>query len=468
MSRRLTATLAARALGCRHSWFLECHGDATEKVADDAGTMLQRERGLAREVELVASLAGVERSGWNGTNWVEAREATLTAMRRGAPWIYQAVLEHGDMSGIPDLLQRVEVPSALGSYGYQPVDVKSHREVAVKDRMQLGVYAMLLEPILGHPPEKGAIWLNDGRMEWLELRPDTEAARTLADELRQIGAGQVATTALRCSECGRCPWRKRCRAEWEREQSASLLYNVSGGTAAKLHRAGFISIPDLVAVGVDEIAARLNLDREAASRLAARAQAWAQRRPIALMPPKFPSGLPIYYYDIETFGQVTYLHGVIRVEGDSREERQFVAERPDQEGVAWHQFLDWLARDQRAVVWCWTDYERGFADSLWAKYRGNQHGYDLLRANLTDQCAFVRDHFALPATSYSIKQVAPLFGFHWDASDAGGLNSEAWYGEWITKQDRALLKKILRYNLDDVVAMEVVDRALRALTLQRR
>ena len=73
------------------------------------------------------------------------------------------------------------------------------------------------------------------------------------------------------------------------------------------------------------------------------------------------------------------------------------------------------------------------------------------------------EHFALPATSYSIKQVAPLFGFHWDASDAGGLNSEAWYGEWLDKRDRVLLKKILRYNLDDVVAMEVIDRALRAL-----
>jgi predicted RecB family nuclease len=242
-----------------------------------------------------------------------------------------------------------------------------------------------------------------------------------------------------------------------------LLYNVSGGTAAKFHRAGFKRIPDLLAVGVDEIAVRLKMDREAAGRLAMRAHAWAQRRPIALKPPTFPSGLPIYYYDIETFGQVTYLHGAIRVEGAAREERQFVAESPDQEGAAWHQFLDWLARDQRAVVWCWADYERGFVESLWSNYGGNQRGYDLLHTSLTDQCAFVSEHFALPATSYSIKQVAPLFGFHWDASDAGGLNSEAWYREWLNTKDRALLKKILRYNLDDVVAMEVVDRALGTL-----
>jgi uncharacterized protein len=382
-------------------------------------------------------------------------------MRRGAPWVYQAVLDHGDMSGIPDLLQRVEEHSALGRYGYQPMDVKSHQEVEVEDRIQLGVYAMLLEPLLGRVPEQGAIWLNDGRLEWLNLRPETEAALALTDELRKIGARQVPTTALRCSECGHCPWRERCRAEWELEQSISLLYNVSGRTAAKFHQAGFKKIEDLLAVGADKVAARLAMDHAAADRLVLRAQAWQQRRAIAFKQATFPTGLPIYFYDIETFGQVTYLHGAIRVDGDHREERQFVAESPDQEGAAWHQFLDWLARDQRAVIWCWADYERGFAESLWAKHGGNQQGYDLLLANLTDQCAFVRDHFALPATSYSIKQVAPLFGFHWDASDAGGLNSEAWYGEWIAKRDRALLKKILRYNLDDVVAMEVVDRALR-------
>jgi predicted RecB family nuclease len=57
--------------------------------------------------------------------------------------------------------------------------------------------------------------------------------------------------------------------------------------------------------------------------------------------------------------------------------------------------------------------------------------------------------------------VAPYFGFHWHAEDAGGLNSEAWYKEWLGTGDGAILDKILRYNLDDVVAMEEIDRALR-------
>ena len=111
-------------------------------------------------------------------------------------------------------------------------------------------------------------------------------------------------------------------------------------------------------------------------------------------------------------------------------------------------------------MYCWSTYEFGHVRRLWDDYGGNASGYAHLDA-MQDQCAFVRRHFALPASSYSIKAVAPVFGFDWDANDAGGLNSEAWYREWLARGDEALFEKILRYNLDDVDAMAVIDAALR-------
>ena len=75
---------------------------------------------------------------------------------------------------------------------------------------------------------------------------------------------------------------------------------------------------------------------------------------------------------------------------------------------------------------------------------------------LTDQCAWTKKHFAFPTRGYSIKEVAPALGFHWTAEDAGGLNCEAWYGEWLRSGEEELKRKILEYNRDDVVAMEVI------------
>ena len=52
----------------------------------------------------------------------------------------------------------------------------------------------------------------------------------------------------------------------------------------------------------------------------------------------------------------------------------------------------------------------------------------------------------------------------WHAEDAGGLNSMAWYDEWLRTGDVELREKLLRYNLDDVLAMEVIDHELRRIT----
>ena len=49
------------------------------------------------------------------------------------------------------------------------------------------------------------------------------------------------------------------------------------------------------------------------------------------------------------------------------------------------------------------------------------------------------DGWALPTSGYGIKVVAPLFGFAWQAADAGGLASEAWYAEWLERGDDPVL-----------------------------
>lgn len=103
-------------------------------------------------------------------------------------------------------------------------------------------------------------------------------------------------------------------------------------------------------------------------------------------------------------------------------EKSFLAEQPDGEAKVWHDFLDFLAQDEGtgAVVWTWTTFENDFAKKLWDRHGSNEQGYRVLTEGLQDQCAFVENHFAFPTDSYSIKKVAPIFGFLWQAQDAGG------------------------------------------------
>ena len=74
----------------------------------------------------------------------------------------------------------------------------------------------------------------------------------------------------------------------------------------------------------------------------------------------------------------------------------------------------------------------------------------------------------LPVTGYSIKTLAPLAGFNWEASDAGGALSMTKYQTAIsslsTDDEKAEAIKWLReYNRDDVKATFAVREYLRSL-----
>lgn len=51
-------------------------------------------------------------------------ERTLTDMRTGVEFIYQARLEMGAWGGTADFLKRIERPSSLGNWSYEVIDTK--------------------------------------------------------------------------------------------------------------------------------------------------------------------------------------------------------------------------------------------------------------------------------------------------------------------------------------------------------
>jgi len=459
----VSPTAIARASKCIHSWYLECFGDPSKKSKPDAGTLRMFQRGIENEKECIASLANVTDANCDGKDIKAGYKSTLKLMNEGHPWISGAILLTKTGLGFPDLLKREEANSRLGNHTYVPIDIKEHKAVTDKDRFQLLGYAYLLDPVLGNRPTHGGIWLNTGEIEEVNLVDDLDTFEDILKDMNLIKSGKKVTEALRCGECSTCDWSDYCFSLWEQDESVCLLYGITAKKAKQLQNSGFSSWREIAESSLTELASTLRTSQERARPVLLNASAYVKGLPEIIKVPEFPSNVPTHFYDIETYDKAVYLHGDIRIFGKERQVKQFLSKNPSQEMDVWHQYLDYLAQDKEAIIYCWADYERGFVNSLWERFKGNEKGWKHLKNNLVDQCKFVRDHFALPVYSYGIKNVAPVFGFSWSDDDAGGLNSEAWYEEWLSTQNKEILKKILRYNLDDILAMEIIDRKLKAM-----
>lgn len=467
ISKYITASQLLQFASCPHAYFLDRFGDPSLKRKESDAEKLLREEGISFQADVLRRF-GAEARGVSYTGLEEGYETTLRWMKEGCRVISQGVLLSGNYAGMPDLLVRIPGRSGLGDYTYAPIEIKNRTLVTAQDRLQLLFYAMLLEPVLGYRPESGSV-LSPGD-EITEVPFSPKLGRQFTELLRQIplvGTKDLETEPLRCASCARCFWSEYCSDQWRKTDHVSLLSGVSAAMARKLESAGLKTCAQISEAEPKEIARVLKVPEKSGRRFVVAAQAKTLNRPILLKEPAFAEAGPVYFYDIETCDDVVFCHGLVKVENGAREEQCFFADEPSGEKQIWHQLLHYMAQGESSTVYCWTFYEKYFIERLWRKYGGDKRGFENLRSKLTDQCAFARDHFALPCRGYSIKAVAPYFGFRWQAEDPSGMNCIAWYREWLSAGSRKLRETIRQYNLDDVRAMVHIDEKLREFCANR-
>ena len=147
----LSATDLAAFLACRHKTALDlavAFGDREKpRRYEDPLLEILWKRGLEHEARYVGELRA------HGLGVVDLRDAgdpdariaaTLDAMRAGHDVIVQGALRDGSWFGYPDILRRVERPSALGAWSYEVGDTKLARETKAGTILQLSLYSSML------------------------------------------------------------------------------------------------------------------------------------------------------------------------------------------------------------------------------------------------------------------------------------------------------------------------------------
>ena len=120
--------------------------------------------------------------------------------------------------------------------------------------------------------------------------------------------------------------------------------------------------------------------------------------------------------------------------------------------MIWKNFLDFLAELDDFVIYHYAYLEKQVFDIFSLKYGASSTLISKFKENTIDLYDQTVDSVILPLYFYSLKDVAGYTGYKWDDPEAGGAESVVWYNEWLETKNDSILKRILKYNEDDVRA----------------
>jgi len=445
-SFELSATDLVGYLNCRHLAALDravAEGALPRPKVWDPLLQILAERGAAHERSYVEHLtkAGLDVARIDGADVThEAVAETLAAMRRGVPVIAQATLSHQGWNGRADILRRVEVPSALGDWSYEPIDTKLARETKAGTILQLCLYSDLLAEAQGLRPEYMYVVA-----PWSDFQPQQYRFADYAAYFRKVKrALQTAMAGPAADEtypdpiahCDICHWREECNKRRRDDDHLCLVAGISKLQINELKGRGIATVQGLAGMPLplDWKPNRGSADtfvriREQA-RIVVEARAAGTGR-FELLPVQNGFGftrLPEpsdgdVFLDLEGdpfVGEhgLEYLFGYLFKDeyGAAVYEGDWALSRAD-EKRAFERFVDFVmarwAQFPGMHIYHYAHYEPAALKRLMGRYATREEEIDrMLRAGLfVDLYQIVRHGLRASVESYSIKRLEAFYGF---------------------------------------------------------
>jgi predicted RecB family nuclease len=496
-STRLSPTLAARFLGCNASaaWTLEAHRGLRDvaEPADDPQAALIARKGHEHEATCLAALK--ERCG----DFVEIPSgalqmrfsATVSAMERGVPLIYQAALTAGEWLGYADFLVRIDDRCPRWSWSYEPWDAKLARSARPEHVLQIALYGDLLGTVQGRAAHQGSLMLGTGELETpykVENFPLGEvryyvrrAARRLEAFAADLPRGLLPEP---CGYCGKCDWSTTCEARWEEEDHLCRVADITKRQTRCLTEAGVPTLSKLASLKAARIA---GIAPEVLSRLEQQARLQKQTtmsgsRAYEILPPQPGRGfdkLPLadagdLFFDFEGDpmhpGGLEYLCGVLWQAASDDQGSEPVPGRPDlrfrafwahdraQEKRVFAELMDFLmarlAHSPNAHLYHYAPYEKTALRRLASMHATAETAVDeLLRTNrMVDLYRVVRESVRVGEPGYSIKKLERFYMPARTTAVASGGDSLVIYDRFRETGENSLLNDLRDYNRDDCLS----------------
>jgi len=482
----LSPTDLAAFAACPHLTALEssvARGELARPYRLNPHAALIQEKGREHERDHLESLR--VRSG----ELVEPGDAAETeaAVCRGVDVVYQAVLEDpAGWRGKCDFLLRIDEPSALGEWSYEPADTKLARAPQPEHVLQLCFYAERTGALQGQLPELMKLILGTGADSVLRTSDFIAYYRRLRERLMSALDGAASTYPYPVEHCGLCDYFALCTKRWEEDDHLTLVAGIQRSQVERLTAAGIGTLEKLATSEPDARPRRIARQTFAGLRQQAALQLEGRRtgeHVVELLPSEPDRGFALLpephegdvYLDLEghPFYEpargLEYLFGLLyREQGELVYEAIWARDR-EAERVAFERAIDFVyerrERHPGLHVYHYGAYERSQLGHLMGEHGTREEEFDeLLRGGvLVDLYRVLRQSLRASVSSYSIKRMEEFYDFRRTASVSGGTASIILFEEWVETGVDDLLDGIRDYNEEDCRSLELLHRWLLGL-----
>jgi predicted RecB family nuclease len=472
--RVISAYTLRHLLMCERRIWLDHNGDPDLRAVMPQN---QSARGIVHEQNVSTAMFGAA-SPVAVNSWADMLDGTHTLMSQGASAIQGAAFEHTiELSqplivrGRVDWLRRFAQPSDLGSWAYEPVEIKLHQELTDADQLQLDLYIWLLGAAQKVEPS-GWFWL--GRD--VDHKP-LNVIEHLYNEQRLLNAFERVDVILNQSaapgiflapHCETCHWRQLCKQSVAQRHSLAALSGLSRQTWEHMRQEGITTVDQIVLLSPKDLERFKGLGKAKALDLYSHAQAVTLARPIqrnSLPTAARHTGIML---DLETCMEGSAIGvpwcfgwqepgGQFQVAIVDRFYENAAPQLPDGTTVAiisdcnegWRIIAD-AAQRNPGPIYHWGSFEKGVLRST-----APQDAIEVLDSRLHDMNKTFKKSFVFPVRGTSIKTVAPYLGFTWPP-ETSAFSAWADYQAWLLENDTDALSRACAYNRADVEAMTLI------------
>ena len=416
---------------------------------------------------------------WIKTNIPDAKEifeesillnfkTTLHKMALGETAMLSPMLLNlkGEMYGKAGaLVKENSDKSVFGNFHYKVVIFKTANSLKDHYSLQATLLTKIIADIQGYKPDSFKIILKDREYD-IEYSKWEERLEKELNKWKKIKAGEYQPEPKKPPKAALPPWKEYANKFVYDTNNLVLIPSLSLEDRENLKEKGFTDIKKLATASIKKVSEIM--EEPQARNDIKNAKAYKLNLPIIRDASKFPlerkkRNLYFDFEAAETFNSenpTSFIYLIGLWDNEKNKFVKFLAENEKDEEKIFLKFIKYVKDHKNTTLYHWTSYEVDKMYKLISKYPKLKDLKNIINS-CVDLKVAVAKSFYVPAPSFSLKAVAPAFGFHWEQKDCGAMDSMVHYLNWQKSKDKALINKVLTYNKDDCVAMKFIDEYLK-------